>query len=73
MSVSLTSHCPASLAPGAFCLVDVAFYPRLIGFRSAVLEIPSNAINAPHRVDLSGVGCALPNAARSRIAQRVCQ
>jgi hypothetical protein len=59
-----TSHCAASLAPGEHCTLEVSFYPRVPGLRTATLDIQSNAVNGPHRVALSGVGCALPNAAR---------
>jgi hypothetical protein len=68
----LTSHCGATLEVGASCTIDVLFYPRLIGLRVATIEVHSNATNGPHRLDLSGVGCSLPNVARSRIPQLVC-
>jgi hypothetical protein len=68
----LTSHCLPALAPGGRCTIDVAFFPRLQGLRATQLEIRSNAINGPHRVELSGVGCSMPNVARSRIPELVC-
>ena len=68
----VTSHCQAALAAGDRCTMDIAFFPRVQGLRAARLEIHSNAVNGPHRVELSGVGCSLPNTARSRISELVC-
>ena len=68
----VTSHCPATIPVGGTCTLDVVFYPRLTGLRSETLQVPSNAGNSPARVDLSGTGCSLPNAARARIGQLVC-
>jgi hypothetical protein len=68
----VASHCGTSIPVGTSCTVDLAFYPRLIGLRAATLDIPSNAVNGPHGVGLSGIGCSLPNVARSRIPQLVC-
>jgi len=68
----VTSHCGSGIPVGTTCTIDIAFYPRLIGLRAATLDIPSNAVNGPHGVGLSGVGCSMPNVARSRIPQLVC-
>lgn len=68
----VSNHCPATLPAGSNCTLDVVFYPRLAGLRSQTLQVPSNAGNSPARVDLSGTGCSLPNAARARIGQLVC-
>jgi FtsP/CotA-like multicopper oxidase with cupredoxin domain len=36
------------------CTVGVGFHPTYIGLKTAVLTIPSNDLNAPHNVPLSG-------------------
>ncbi len=50
--------CPASLAVGASCTIDVRFTPSAVGARSGALTVTSNASGSPHSVALSGTGLA---------------
>lgn len=62
MSISgdfaLSNTCPASLAVGASCTVNVTFTPIQEESRNGTLTISSNAPNSPHTVALSGSGAA---------------
>ncbi len=51
-----TNNCPATLAPGANCSVDITFIPSAIGSRSGALTITDNAAGSPQSVALSGTG-----------------
>ena len=51
-----TNNCPASLAPAAFCTIDVTFTPAAVGARSATLTVNSNATNSAANVTLTGTG-----------------
>lgn len=53
---AFTSACPATLAPGASCTIDVTFTPLVAGARSGTLTITDNASGSPHVVPLSGTG-----------------
>jgi hypothetical protein len=67
------SHdCGPLLASGASCTVRLQFTPRLPGGTDGGFEVRSNAAGSPHRVSLSGIGCALPSAGRARAAQLPC-
>ena len=68
----VTSACGATLAVGASCALQVTFIPRLMGLQGGTLEIASNAALAPHRVELSGVGCAIPSIVRARSHPLLC-
>ncbi|NJD87741.1 MAG: choice-of-anchor D domain-containing protein, partial [Betaproteobacteria bacterium] len=48
--------CPASLAVGANCTVEVSFVPRSMTARSGQLVVTSNAPGSPHSMALSGTG-----------------
>lgn len=53
--------CPASLAPGAKCSIDVQFAPALVDTNYAgVVSVASNAESAPHKATLSGRGVNEP-------------
>ena len=52
----LTNGCPATLAPGAACSVDVRFTPAAAGPRAALLQVGTSASAAPSTVALSGTG-----------------
>jgi hypothetical protein len=69
----IASACPASLAAGDSCRVDVTFAPRVAGARAGTVTVQSNATNAPNgsSVGLSGTGCRLNFANRS--LNLVCQ
>jgi uncharacterized repeat protein (TIGR01451 family) len=55
--------CSATIAPGASCTFSVTFTPSAAGNRAGVLTINSDAPDAPHTVDLTGVGNRAPVAA----------
>jgi hypothetical protein len=44
------------LGPGGACGVEIAFMPTRVGSQSATLALDSDAVNAPHAVQLAGTG-----------------
>lgn len=52
---SQTSNCPATLAVGANCVIDVVFTPNKSGTQTGTLSVSSNA-GDPQTVTLTGVG-----------------
>jgi hypothetical protein len=57
-----TNNCPASLAAGANCTINVAFTPTAIGARTGTLTITHNAAGGSSTVALSGTGINVPAA-----------
>jgi len=53
---TVTHNCPASLAAGASCALDVSFAPTASGDRTGEIVITDNAYGNPHRITLSGTG-----------------
>jgi hypothetical protein len=53
---SQTNDCPASLATGGTCTIQVSFSPNSIGTIMGAITLSSNAIGSPHVVSLMGVG-----------------
>lgn len=53
-------QCGPTLAPQRSCTADIAFRPMRTGPRSFRLEVPSNAADSPHAIDLFGRGCSFP-------------
>lgn len=53
---SQTNNCPASLATGSNCTVQVTFTPVAPGARPGTLTIPDNGAAGGHSVALAGVG-----------------
>lgn len=53
-----THTCPAVLAPGESCVIEVGFSARLRGQRLGTLVVESNAVGSPHSIELSGTGCS---------------
>ncbi len=53
-----TNNCPATLAPGKKCAVNVTFTPSQLGSRSASLTFTDNAAGSPQTVALTGKGVA---------------
>ena len=51
---SQSSDCPSALAPGAQCVISVAFQPLVPGARNGALTVTDNALGSPHVVNLSG-------------------
>jgi hypothetical protein len=52
------NNCPAVLAVGGSCSVNVTFDPTAIGARTAALQVVSNATGSPQTVSLFGTGQA---------------
>lgn len=59
-SFSQANSCPASLAPGAACDIEVTYAPSTSGAHSGQLRIDSNATPARHVAALSGTATPLP-------------
>ena len=55
-----TNDCPASLAAGASCSVQVSFTPTLGGIRTGVLTLDTNSSTGISRVNVSGTGVGAP-------------
>ncbi|MGB8259201.1 MAG: choice-of-anchor D domain-containing protein, partial [Terracidiphilus sp.] len=53
---SQTNNCPASMAAGAYCTINVSFAPPSKGQYSATLQVADNASPSPQKVSLAGVG-----------------
>jgi hypothetical protein len=53
---SQTNNCPASLAVGANCQINIAFAPTAAGVRNASLSITDNATSSPQTASLTGGG-----------------
>jgi len=51
-----TNNCPATMALGAKCTINVTFTPSMVGSESAMLGVNDNAANSPQTVALSGTG-----------------
>jgi hypothetical protein len=57
---AFASACPATLAPGASCTIDVTFSPLVAGSRPGSLSVSHNAAGSPSTVALDGTGVAAP-------------
>jgi hypothetical protein len=53
---SQTNNCPAELAPGNYCTLNVTFTPSVLGPRIAQVLITDNAAGSPHNAYLTGSG-----------------
>jgi hypothetical protein len=51
-----TNNCPAVLAAGTDCTLNITFTPTVAGNRSGTLTITDDAFGSPHTVTLSGSG-----------------
>ncbi|HEV2423942.1 MAG TPA: FG-GAP-like repeat-containing protein [Terriglobia bacterium] len=49
-----TNNCGSSLAPGAFCTINVVFTPQHQGTQTGTLTITDNATGSPQAVSLQG-------------------
>ena len=65
-----TSHCPASLAPGRRCTIDVQFTPSQTGARTAAVTITDNAASSPQTARLSGTGIVQADLSRTDVTFR---
>jgi hypothetical protein len=55
-----SNDCPASLAVGAYCIIDVVFKPSAAGIRSGAISIVDAVANSPQTLSLAGLGIAVP-------------
>jgi hypothetical protein len=55
-----TNGCGATLAPGANCLVQVAFDPSAAGARTGTIQLVDNATSSPQTLTVSGTGQLAP-------------
>jgi phospholipase C len=53
---SQTNTCPASLAPGLICQIDVSFTPPAVGAFTGQLTVIDNDASSPQVVELAGTG-----------------
>ena len=53
---SQTNNCPASLAIGANCTIQVSYAPNALSTDNAALSVSTNEPNSPDTVALSGTG-----------------
>ena len=53
---SQTNNCPASLAPGASCSMNLSFKASVLGPETAYVMITDNAVGSPHNIYAIGVG-----------------
>jgi FG-GAP-like repeat/Abnormal spindle-like microcephaly-assoc'd, ASPM-SPD-2-Hydin/Protein of unknown function (DUF1573) len=52
----VTNGCPASMAPGTSCTVNLTFTPESVGAIGGSLNVADNATGSPQAVPLSGTG-----------------
>jgi hypothetical protein len=55
-SFLMSNSCPAHLAAGGYCSIQLAYYPQSVGRASASLTITDNASGSPQAVLLTGTG-----------------
>jgi len=55
-----TSNCPASLAVGATCQMQITFTPTAVGVATGAVTVATNIADSVSRVVLSGEGLPLP-------------
>ncbi|MCU1692887.1 MAG: fibronectin type protein [Frankiales bacterium] len=60
--VRVTTSCPASLAPGAACTLDVSAVPSVVGVRTALVEVPDDTPLGRRAVPVSVTGRSVPGA-----------
>jgi hypothetical protein len=53
---SQTNNCPASLAAGSACAINVTFTPAVSGARTGTLTISDSATGSPQTVGITGTG-----------------
>jgi Abnormal spindle-like microcephaly-assoc'd, ASPM-SPD-2-Hydin len=53
-----TNNCPASLAAGLSCTIQVTFAPTATGTRTGTLTVHDNASGSPQSAGLTGIGTA---------------
>src|SRR6202043_2278965 len=51
-----TNTCPASVAAGANCSINVTFTPTVTGSQPGTITVTDNATGSPQTVALSGTG-----------------
>ena len=59
-----TNNCPAALAVGGSCTINVTFAPTATGARNSFVRVTDNAPGSPQSVTLSGTGAGFAVAPR---------
>lgn len=67
------SRCPAVVAPGATCTIEVSFAPSVPGPRTGSLIVLSNAPAGPKALPLGGTGCRFFSLRGARTGGLLCQ
>jgi hypothetical protein len=67
-----TNDCPAVLAPGLKCTINIGFLPSVLGPRRGEVGIESNAFGSPSLVNLTGTACKFFAVAGSRTRTLQC-
>jgi hypothetical protein len=67
-----TNDCPAILAPGLKCTINIGFLPSVLGPRRGEVGIESNAFGSPSTVILTGTACKFFAVAGQRIRTLQC-
>ena len=70
---TLVNRCPAVVAPGATCLIEVTFAPSVPGARTGALVVESNAPAGPKSVLLGGTGCRFFTLRGTRAGALLCR
>ena len=55
-SFQQSNNCPASLAAGAFCSINITFQPTVLGTATGTVSVVDDASNSPQAIGLSGTG-----------------
>jgi hypothetical protein len=58
-----STNCPANLAAGASCQINLIFAPSIVGAETATLTVSGSASNSPQAVILNGTGTSSSNTA----------
>lgn len=66
------NNCGASLPAASSCGIDVVFRPIGFGQRQGQLTIVDSADGSPHKVNLGGNGCRVPNGMGNRAGTDPC-
>jgi hypothetical protein len=66
------NNCGGSLPAASSCAIDLVFRPIGFGQRQGQLTIVDSADGSPHKVNLGGNGCRVPNGMGNRAGTDPC-